>query len=60
MAQAAAVDARSILDLRLGAAFTRMQTMSLQNRIPQLGEQKLISYGAFRLSESLRICSHAP
>lgn len=49
MAQAAAVDARSILDLRLGAVFTRMQTLALQRQIAQLAEQKLISYGEGRL-----------
>lgn len=43
MLQAAAVEARMTLDLRVGAAFTRLQTMALQSRIPQL--QNLISYG---------------
>ncbi|KDQ57416.1 hypothetical protein JAAARDRAFT_193749 [Jaapia argillacea MUCL 33604] len=43
MAQAEAVEARILLDLRLGAAFTRMQTMSLQPRFGQL--QGVISYG---------------
>ncbi|KNG48423.1 prokaryotic type I DNA topoisomerase [Stemphylium lycopersici] len=47
-AQAQAVSARIELDLRLGAAFTRMQTLALQNMIPQQGEErgKLISYGS--------------
>ena len=45
-AQADAVEARTILDLRLGAAFTRMQTMALQGRIPQLKDiGGPISYG---------------
>lgn len=47
-AQAQAVSARIELDLRLGAAFTRMQTLALQNMFPQQGEErgKLISYGS--------------
>jgi DNA topoisomerase-3 len=50
MAQADAVEARIILDLKIGAAFTRMQTMNLQNRFPQLraaeGEKStVVSYG---------------
>jgi len=45
-AQADAVDARTILDLRLGAAFTRMQSLILQARFPELNNQKKpISYG---------------
>ncbi|KAJ9127198.1 hypothetical protein QFC24_001436, partial [Naganishia onofrii] len=44
MRQADAVDVRISLDLRVGAAFTRLQTMGLQNRLPDLG-QKVISYG---------------
>ncbi|KNC82673.1 hypothetical protein SARC_05050 [Sphaeroforma arctica JP610] len=39
-----AVDARSELDLRVGAAFTRMQTLCLQPRFADLHE-KIISYG---------------
>lgn len=47
-AQAQAVSARIELDLRLGAAFTRMQTLALQNMLPLHGEErgKLISYGS--------------
>jgi DNA topoisomerase-3 len=44
LAQADAVEARILLDLRIGAAFTRMQTLSLQTQVQQLAE-KLISYG---------------
>lgn len=49
MRQADAVDVRISLDLRVGAAFTRLQTMGLQNRLPDLG-QKVISYGTFHAS----------
>ncbi|WRT64790.1 uncharacterized protein IL334_001724 [Kwoniella shivajii] len=42
--QADAVEARISLDLRIGAAFTRLMTMSLQVRIPELAEQ-VVSYG---------------
>ncbi|KAJ9479024.1 DNA topoisomerase 3 [Pseudozyma hubeiensis] len=41
-----AVESRIQLDLRVGAAFSRMQTLALQNRIPALGEERqVISYG---------------
>ncbi|KAF7321880.1 DNA topoisomerase [Mycena kentingensis (nom. inval.)] len=43
-AQADAVEARILLDLRIGAAFTRMQTMTLQTRIGQVAD-KVLSYG---------------
>ena len=39
-----AVDVRRELDLRIGAAFTRFQTMRLKVRFPSLADQ-LISYG---------------
>lgn len=45
--QAAAVAARMELDLRLGAAFTRMQTKAIQDMIPRTGDKKpIISYGS--------------
>ena len=44
MNQAAAVEARMDLDLRTGAAFTRFQTMGLQNAFAGVLDS-LISYG---------------
>ncbi|KIY52889.1 prokaryotic type I DNA topoisomerase [Fistulina hepatica ATCC 64428] len=48
-AQVDAVDARIQLDLRIGSAFTRLQTLSLQGRFPQLEREDMkssvISYG---------------
>ncbi len=44
MLQAAAVQARIELDLRVGAALTRTQTLNLQARVASL-EDKIISYG---------------
>jgi DNA topoisomerase III len=45
--QASAVNARLELDLRIGAAFTRFQTLTLQERIGAIKEeQRIISYGA--------------
>jgi DNA topoisomerase-3 len=41
-----AVDARQEIDLRLGAAFTRFQTLRLQSKFPQaLNGHTLVSYG---------------
>ena len=42
----AAVDCRQELDLRIGAAFTRFQTMRLQKQFPNSLSDKLISYGS--------------
>ncbi|TBU45786.1 DNA topoisomerase [Dichomitus squalens] len=44
MAQASAVEARILLDLRIGSAFTRLQTLNLQRRYEAL-KKELISYG---------------
>ncbi|KAI8992952.1 DNA topoisomerase [Trametes punicea] len=44
MAQSNAVEARIILDLRIGSAFTRLQTLNLQRRYEAL-KKELISYG---------------
>ncbi|XP_025418842.1 DNA topoisomerase 3-alpha [Sipha flava] len=41
-----AVDVRSELDLRIGAAFTRYQTMRLQKVFPDILAKSLISYGS--------------
>ncbi|XP_041363021.1 DNA topoisomerase 3-alpha-like isoform X2 [Gigantopelta aegis] len=41
-----AVDVRSELDLRIGASFTRFQTMRLQKVFPEVLADKLISYGS--------------
>ncbi|KAF7267076.1 hypothetical protein GWI33_019678 [Rhynchophorus ferrugineus] len=41
-----AVDVRQELDLRTGAAFTRLQTLRLQQVFPQKLSDKLISYGS--------------
>lgn len=40
-----AVDARMEIDLRIGAAFTRFQSVSLRSRMPYLDGSKPISYG---------------
>lgn len=52
--QANAVSARIELDLRLGAAFTRYQTLTLQTLGGDLAN-KLISYGEFRLDSCLGV-----
>lgn len=41
-----AVQARIEIDLRIGASLTRFQTMTLRNRVQELKEQSLISYGS--------------
>ncbi|KAG4068472.1 hypothetical protein HA402_004813 [Bradysia odoriphaga] len=44
-----AVDVRSELDLRIGAAFTRYQTMRYQRLFPTLIEKNLVSYGSCQI-----------
>lgn len=51
-----AVDARSELDLRIGAVFTRFQTLGLKNRFEELEDKKVISYGAFLTLNSKGSC----
>ncbi|ESO84774.1 hypothetical protein LOTGIDRAFT_236127 [Lottia gigantea] len=41
-----AVDVRTELDLRIGAAFTRFQTLRLQKVFPEVLSDQLISYGS--------------
>lgn len=41
-----AVDVRQELDLRIGASFTRFQTLRLQKVFPQVLADRLISYGS--------------
>lgn len=51
MRMADAVEARISLDLRIGAAFTRLITLTLQQRVPEVSD-KVLSYG-----ESTPLCS---
>ncbi|KAK0213155.1 prokaryotic type I DNA topoisomerase [Desarmillaria ectypa] len=45
-AQADAVEARTILDLKVGAAFTRLQTLVLQRKVKKIEDEKnIVSYG---------------
>ena len=44
--QVDAVDARSELDLRIGAAFTRFQTLQLKNKFHELQQVKVLSFGS--------------
>lgn len=55
MLQAAAVSARMDLDLRIGAALTRSQTLTLQRRVNGL-DNMIISYG---WTLSLSSCCHS-
>jgi DNA topoisomerase III len=52
--QASAVNARLELDLRIGAAFTRFQTLTLQERIGAIKEeQRIVSYGSAKVVRNL-------
>lgn len=42
----AAVEVRRELDLRIGAAFTRLQTLRLKREFPQELQDRLVSYGS--------------
>ncbi|KAG1448831.1 hypothetical protein G6F56_008832 [Rhizopus delemar] len=46
MRQVHAVNTRQELDLRIGAAFTRLQTKNLRSYFDQLGKKKVLSYGS--------------
>lgn len=46
--QISAVAARIELDLRLGAVFTRFQTLTLQALGGDLADHRVISYGTLR------------
>lgn len=52
MKQVRAVEARIELDLRIGAAFTRLMTMNLSKQIAEL-DGKMISYGMFLSCKTL-------
>lgn len=47
--QSQAVDVRMELDLRIGAAFTRFQTLRLQNVFPTQISNNLVSYGSCQI-----------
>lgn len=47
--QSKAVDVRSELDLRIGAAFTRFQTMRYRRLFPAVIEKHLVSYGSCQI-----------
>lgn len=64
--QVAAAELRSEVDLRAGAAFTRLQTVHLRSRFPDL-TSKVISYGScqfptlgFVVEQYLRMVSFVP
>lgn len=48
MRQVNAVNARMELDLRIGAAFTRFQTLRFQRQFQELAD-KILSYGKWQV-----------
>jgi DNA topoisomerase-3 len=50
-----AVDARSELDFRIGAAFSRFQTLSFRPQFSELKDQKVISYGMLDLRRNVSV-----
>jgi DNA topoisomerase-3 len=52
--QVAAVEARTELDLRSGAIFTRFQTLRLRDEFPSVGKE-VISYGTIQIFSSFVI-----
>ena len=51
-----AVDVGQELDLRIGAAFTRMQTLRLTKLFPKVLSQQLISYGSCQFPNTGLCC----
>ena len=51
-----AVDVRKELDLRIGAAFTTMQTLRLTKLFPKVLSQQLISYGSCQFPNTGHCC----
>jgi DNA topoisomerase-3 len=59
--QADAVEARIMLDLKVGSAFTRLQTLILQGRVPQIANEKsVVSYGKSFAASTIFFPSIAP
>merc|ERR1719334_1001243 len=48
-----AVELRKELDLRIGAAFTRFQTLRLQHQFPNTLSNNLVSYGSHQFPNTL-------
>ncbi len=48
-----AVAVRQVLDLKIGAAFTRLMTMTLQTRMAEEFTKKVVSYGKSQRKSSV-------